>query len=310
MTRPVGPVAWARWMARGTAVRLRAPPTPVALAACPAYDASVLDAVRDLWQAADMPDVRGRRVLVKPNLVDVVEGRPTCTAPEVVAAVLDVLAERGVGEVVVGEGPAFRRDTRPLLTESGLAAVLARRNVRFVDLNYDDPRPVPLREPWFREVSSLWLPRHVVEADLVVSVPKMKCHHWAGVTLALKNLIGVVPGVRYGWPKNFIHCNGIAPSILGIHQALPAVVAIVDGIVGMEGDGPVFGNPVRHGVLAASADALAVDVVCAGLMGFDPDEVSYLAAGRWAGVGRAARIEFRGAEPERLERRYERPPCA
>jgi uncharacterized protein (DUF362 family) len=290
------------------AARLQGPPTPVALAACPAYDAVVLDAVREIWQAADMPDVRGRRVLVKPNLVDVVEGRPTCTAPQVVAAVVDVLRERGAAEIAVGDGPAFRRDARPLVEACGLGAELARRGLQFIDLNYDDPQPVPLHEPWFRDTRTLWLPRHVVEADLVVSVPKMKCHHWAMATLSLKNLFGVVPGVRYGWPKNVLHCNGIAASVLGVRQAIPAVVAVLDGIVGMQGDGPVFGDAVSHGVLVASADPLAADVAAAGLMGFDPDEIPHLATGRWAGVGRAARLEIRGADPRALTRSYARPP--
>ncbi len=309
-TRPVGPVAWTRWALRGMAARHRGPPTRVALVACSTYDIGLLDAVRELWQAAGMPDVRGRKVLVKPNLVDVVEGRPACTDPRVVGAVLDVLRERGAAEVAVGDGPAFRRDAKPLVEACGLGAELVRRGVPFVDLNYDDPRPVALTEPWFRGATSLWLPRHVVEADLVVSVPKMKCHHWAGVTLSLKNLFGVIPGVRYGWPKNVLHVNGIAASVLGVRAALPAVAAVVDGVIGMEGDGPVFGDPIPHGVLAASADPLAADVACARLMGFDPDEVVHLAAGRWAGVGRAARLEYAGADPGALVRRYRRPPAA
>ena len=80
-------------------------------------------------------------------------------------------------------------------------------------------------------------------ADLVVSLPKLKTHHWAGVTLAMKNLFGVMPGVAYGWPKNVLHHAGIPGSILDINAAVKPALAIVDGIVGMEGDGPIMGTP-------------------------------------------------------------------
>lgn len=195
-----------------------------------------------------------------------------------------------------------------MVEQSGLRAVLARRGVPFIDLNYDDPRPVPVRDGWFPGQRSIWLPRHVVEADLIVSVAKLKTHHWAGVTLSLKNLFGVVPGIRYGWPKNMLHVNGITPSILGLKQALPPVVSVVDGIVGMEGDGPLFGTPVPHGVLAVGKDPLAVDITSARLMSFEPEEIEHLWWGIWTGVGQGVHIEIRGASIHALRRRYQRPP--
>ena len=89
-------------------------------------------------------------------------------------------------------------------------------------------------------------------ADLIVSMPKMKTHHWAGVTLSMKNLFGVMPGVYYGWPKNVLHHAGIPESILDINAAVRPHLAIVDGIIGMEGDGPIMGTATarrraRHG---------------------------------------------------------------
>jgi len=177
----------------------------------------------------------------------------------------------------------------------------------FVDLDYDDPRPVPLADGWFPGIRDLWLPRHVREAQLIVSVPKLKTHHWAGVSLSLKNLFGIVPGTRYGWPKNILHINGITASILGLYETVRPMVSVVDGIVGMEGDGPLFGSAVAHGLLAVGRDPVAVDATCARLMGFSLKDIPHLAAADWAGVGQTARIETRGAS-EQLIRRYERPP--
>jgi uncharacterized protein (DUF362 family) len=307
-TQPVGALHTARWLLRGQVQRLAARPAVVSLAECPAYDASLLDCLSDRWHEAGMPDVAGRRVLVKPNLVDFIDGHPATSDPAVVAAVLDLLAELGADQVVVADGPAFRREAQPIVDASGLAATLSARNARFVDLNYDDPRPVPVRDGWFPGLKELWLPRHVREAELIVSIPKVKTHHWAGVSLSLKNLFGVVPGTCYGWPKNMLHINGIPFSILGLYQAVRPVVAVADGIVGMEGDGPLFGTPVQHGLLAVGRDPVAVDMTCAQLMGFLPDEIPYLWLARLAGLGQGAEIVTRGVSPERLQRQYQPPP--
>lgn len=306
-TQPVGAVTTARWLARGAAAKVAAPAV-VALGRCGVYDAGVLDCLRDAWAQADMPDVAGKRVLVKPNLIDNIDPYPIATASAVIGAVIDVLRERGAGEIVVGDGPGFRRDAWPVVEATGLAAELARRKVPFVDLDYDDPRPMPVADGWFPGISQLWLPRHVREAQLIVSVPKLKTHHWAGVSLSLKNLFGIMPGTRYGWPKNILHVNGITASILGLYQTVRPMVSVVDGIVGMEGDGPLFGSAVAHGLLAVGRDPVAVDITCAGLMGFPRQTIPHLATAAWAGVGQATRIETRGASASQLLRPYQQPP--
>ena len=195
-----------------------------------------------------------------------------------------------------------------MVQASGLADTLAPLKLPFVDLNYDAPAPAPAADGWFLHERELWLPRHVREADLIVSVPKLKTHHWAGVSISLKNLFGIVPGCRYGWPKNILHANGLALSVLGVYQAARPVVSVVDGIVGMEGDGPLFGDPVAHGLLAVGTDPVAVDATCCRLMGIPPAEVDHLLLAAWAGVGEVSKIELRGAAPESLQRQYRRPP--
>ncbi len=308
ITTPVSVFNYLHWLARGEWQRRVGTRAIVALGECASYTDDVLGHLRELWRLAEMPDVRGKRILVKPNLVDYIDNHPSTTAPEVVGAVIDLLGELGASELVVGDGPAFRRQAGPVVEGCGLAAVLEARGIRFIDLNYDDPQPVPVKDGWLTRSPFLWLPRHVREADMIVSVPKLKTHHWAKVSLSVKNLLGVVPGARYGWPKNILHINGFIPSILGVYQLVPPVVAVVDGIVGMEGDGPLFGEPVQHGLLAVGRDPVAVDVTCAGLMGFELEFVDYLSLAAWTGVGQATRIETRGASPERLQQRYELPP--
>jgi len=296
-----------RWLLRAQVQRLR-PPGIVALGACSSYSSDILGALRPLWAQAEMPNLTGKHILVKANLVDMVPGHAATTNPQVVAAVVDLLGELGAAEVTVGDGSAFRRDTLAVARECGLAEVLAGRGVPFVDLNYDDPQPVAVRDGWLRRSPWLWLPRHVRQADYLVSVPKLKTHHWAGVSLSMKNLLGVVPGARYGWPKNMLHMNGLNAAILGVYVLMPPVLVVVDGIEGMQGDGPLFGTPVPHHLLAVSKEALAVDVVCTRLMGFATSDIPHLDAAIWAGVGQGMRIETRGLPEADLQRSYQPPP--
>lgn len=307
-SRPVGLVTFYRWYAAGQRRRLLDPPATVALQQVPSYGGDLLARLRDGWQLGRLPEVAGKRVLVKPNLVDQVEGRAIHTHPQLVGALVDLLREMGAASIVVGDGPAFRRDGLAVAAESGLMAELTARDVPFVDLNYDDPAPVPVSSGWFRSDTVLWLPASLRTADLVISVPKLKTHHWATVSLAMKNLFGVVPGIRYGWPKNILHINGIHASILALLPLMPPTLGIVDGIVGMEGDGPLYGTPVQHGVLAFSADLVALDFTCTRLIGLDPARVPYLRAAVWSGLGQGDKIILTGTPFARLQRRYEPPP--
>jgi uncharacterized protein (DUF362 family) len=109
-------------------------------------------------------------------------------------------------------------------------------------------------------------------------MPKLKTHHHAGATLSMKNLFGIMPGTHYGWPKNFLHVHGIPNSIVDINASLPIErFNIVDGIVGMEGNGPIQGTAKRSGCLVFGADPVAVDATCARLMSLEPWRIAYLA---------------------------------
>ena len=122
-------------------------------------------------------------------------------------------------------------------------------------------------------------------------MPKVKTHHWAGVTLSMKNLFGVVPGIAYGWPKNVLHWKGIDRSILDINAAVPTHFVIADGIVGMEGNGPLNGTARNLGRIVLADDPVAADFTCARLMGFNPLRVPHLAqAAEFLGNGAPERI--------------------
>jgi uncharacterized protein (DUF362 family) len=249
---------------------------------------------------------KGRIVVLKPNLVEPSRSSPQInTHPYVVRAAAEVFRRWGAREVIVAEGPGHCRDGQLVLDQSGLGAVLDESRLEFVDLNYDDVTLVPNRFG-ATKLSELALPLTLKRADLIVSLPKLKTHHWAGVTLSLKNFFGVMPGIVYGWPKNVLHHAGIGPAILDIAAAVCPHLAIVDGIVGMEGDGPIMGTPRQSGVLVMGTNLPAVDATCARLMTINPWRIGYLAAasGRLGPVA-ARHIEQRGEPIDGLAQRFQ-----
>ena len=216
-------------------------------------------------------DAREKRVLLKPNLVEFDPYAVIHTQAEVLAGTVALFERLGASEVMIGEGPGHRRDAWFLAEEAGYRAAIPSFDSRFVDLNRDEvTRVAP-----FAGTSGIYLARTAVAADLVVSIARMKTHHWAGATLSMKNLCGVVPGAVYGWPKNHLHQAGIGPSVAALNRIFPRRFAIVDGIVGMEGNGPIQGRARPCGVLVMGSDLAAVDATCCRIMGIDPDKIEY-----------------------------------
>ena len=249
-------------------------------------------------------DVRRKSVLLKPNLVEFVRGSSINTDPRMVVAAANALRRLGAASVVVAEGPGHRRDTEAIALASGLSDALDDAGLRFVDLNDAPLARTPLRTR-YTGLSELWVPKVLLDTEVVVSMPKLKTHHWVGVTMSLKNCFGCMPGRVYGWPKDVFHVRGIPESILDIAATVRPALTIVDGIVGMQGDGPIMGDPVRSGVVVVSRDLVAADVTGARLMGMDPEKVGYLMeAGRFLGQARSELIEQRGEDPSRLAKSF------
>jgi uncharacterized protein (DUF362 family) len=210
--------------------------------------------------------VKGRRVFLKPNMVEYEPGTAINTHPQLVAGAAIACRRAGASEVVIGEGPGHRRDIEYLLTATGLADQLREQRIRFVDLNHDDVRMVRLNS-WFTGLRELALPVELLKSDFIISMPKLKTHHWAGITCSMKNLFGTVPGAVYGWP---------------------------------------MGQPRALGFIAMGSDLVAVDATCARVIGLDPVKIDYLrSASRFLGVSEDARIDQRGESPLRYATEFD-----
>ena len=204
---------------------------------------------------------------------------------------VDSLYRLGAASVVVAEGPGHVRDTEMLIEECGLKKLLKEvGGTRFVDLNFDTPSRVQTTTS-LTTLQELWLPNTLLAADVVISMPKIKTHHWAGVTLSLKNLFGVVPGSVYGWPKNILHWQGIDNSIVELASTVPIQYVIADGIEAMEGNGPLHGRRRDLGCLVFSDDAVAADATSCRLMGISPLNIPHLA--KAIPLGNAAEAEIK-----------------
>jgi uncharacterized protein (DUF362 family) len=271
-------------------------PSRVAVLRAPSYDADLESIVLNGLRAVGA-DVSGAQVLLKPNMVEYDPHGVVNTDPRVIVGAVHALRRLGAASVTVAEGPGHRRDTGYVVEATGLGAALRDARTPFVDLNVAPSSAVALRSR-FTSLGSLWLPDAIRAADVVVSMPKMKTHHWAAATLSLKNCFGCLPGRVYGWPKNALHWAGIEPSILDIAGAVGPAYAIVDGIIGMEGNGPINGTAKHAGLLVIGDDPVAVDATSAYLMGMDPAKMPYIeVAGRFLGVADLERIEAVGEDP-------------
>ena len=264
---------------------------PVAVVKADSYSHDLENRMREGIRECGL-DVRGKTVLLKPNFVEFDPKTCINTDVAVVAAALEVFRSLGAAEVRIGEGPGHRRDTYAMAELTRYRTEIPKFDSVFTDLNRDDVG----RIKQFADREEFYFAQSVLSADLIVSLAKMKTHHWAGATLSMKNYFGLVPGSIYGWPKNELHYIGIPKSVVELTRIFgPKSFAIVDGIVGMEGNGPIQGTPKKAGVLVMGANLPAVDATCCRIMGIDPAKVDYLqmAADRY-GVIDESRIEQRG----------------
>jgi uncharacterized protein (DUF362 family) len=238
----------------------------VHIAKCDTYDGPLVDTLKSQFASfREHVSMKDKRVVLKPNIVEYHQGKVINTDPRVIDATIQLCKDEGAKEIIVAEGPGHWRNVQYLVNACGLGDVLRKHGVKFVDINHDEPvKHVNLGRTTGLEY--LYLSQTIVSAEVLISMPKLKTHHWACATLSLKNLFGTLPGICYGWPKNELHWRGIPNSIVDIACTNTPHLAIVDGIVGMEGDGPLNGTAKPMGVLVMGVDLLAVDATCCRIM--------------------------------------------
>jgi uncharacterized protein (DUF362 family) len=238
----------------------------VSITRAASYGQELYDTIRRILVEHKL-DVRGKKVVLKPNLVEFDATTAINTHPLVVHAALEGFRALGAADVRIAEGPGHRRITLDLAEAAGYFSTIPAFERLFTDLNLDDVTEVHIPRP-VSKLKSLYLPNTVLGCDLLVSLAKMKTHHWVGATLSMKNFFGLVPGAIYD-------------CIADLQQLVPRTFSIVDGIIGMEGNGPIQGVPKPARVIVAGANLPAVDTTCCRIMRLDPGQMDYLAAVNW-----------------------------
>ncbi|MEI7901367.1 MAG: DUF362 domain-containing protein [bacterium] len=239
--------------------------------------ADAVDRLLDLTGWLDPAALKGKRVLLKPNLLtDRVPEQAVTTHPELVRHVIRRFKGAGA-QITVGDSPASTANLKQVWQTTGMAAVCAEEDVPLISF---EQAGVKVFE---RDGFTFSVARPVLEADLLVNLPKVKSHSLTLLTAAVKNIYGAIPG----YSKTTLHRLHPKPATFGrliktLWPVIPPTWTIADGIVGMEGQGPANGRPVRLGFLAAAEDPFALDRALCEVLHIDARRVPYLAAQRAA----------------------------
>ncbi len=249
----------------------------------------------------------GDTVLIKPNLVEPKgAGSGDITTPGLIEAVASYCLDRGAGRVIIGEGPSYYQpesDLRKCFTRTGVSRVAERLGIDWVLFDehaYRTFRGVPDCPPEFK------VTEYVFNCDCLINLPVLKTHFQTTVTLAMKNLKGCLK--REDKPQ--FHRVGLARAVVALNRIIRPTINIIDGTPEIIGS---IGNTGRRragaGLLIASTDIVAADVVGCALMGIDPAEVGTVTLGARAGLGESdlTRMTIIGEEVKRLEFRVELP---
>jgi uncharacterized protein (DUF362 family) len=237
-------------------------------------------------------------ILIKPNYINA--SHPTTgitTDSRVVEGVVKFLKEHGIDDIIIGEGSGWA-DTFQAFKVAGIDAVAKRWNVKLIDLNKDvfveahPPNPLALRKV---KVAKTAL------QSTIISVPKLKLHRHAAVTLGLKNMMGALAS------KGIMHNGHLSENIADLASVLKPSLTVIDGIIAGEGH-ETSGNPVEMNLVIAGVDPVAVDAVGAAVMGVSPIEVRHLVLAEQKGLGtcRLEKINVVGESLEAVKRVFRR----
>ena len=246
----------------------------------------------------------GNTVLIKPNIV---VAKPTesgaVTDPRVCKAIANMVREVGA-RPIIAESSMIGTDTEEAIQVDGYGK-LREEGFEVIDLKKKGIETVKVPVPEGKSLRKVTLPKIVVDANVIISVPVMKTHDQAEVTLSLKNMKGVLPDV---FKRKFHHVFGVFQGVADLCTVVKPALAVVDGIIAMEGLGPTDGDPVEMDLIIAGKDPVAVDAVTSAVMGFENPEFGCVEAAVKSGVGTADlnKIEVVGEPIAKVQRRFKR----
>lgn len=252
----------------------------------------------------------GNVVLLKVNLLMPKKPEEAVTThPEVVRAVVGLVREAG-GKPIIGDGSGSACSTADALRESGMDALGAELGVEIVNFEKTGMYKIAAEPPSGKVLKELFAAKPVVDSDVVISMCKLKTHMLTLYTGAVKNFYGALPSTM----KRTTHyiatsSQQFSEAVVDVYSVIDADLAIMDGIIGMEGTGPSGGKPINSAVVVAGADCVSVDAVCASIMGIEPFAVNTtrIAAERGLGEGGLKNIEVVGENIDGVKMKFKLP---
>jgi uncharacterized protein (DUF362 family)/NAD-dependent dihydropyrimidine dehydrogenase PreA subunit len=265
--------------------------TTVSLVKCADYSAGLRQSLETLLRGLGGIGAfvkPGQSVLIKPNLLsDHAPDEAVTTHPEVVRALIRILKEQGA-KVCVADCPASVVRIEQVWEKTGFAAMCREEQVPLLNMEKTGAKAFEVNGYSFS------IARPILDTDVLISVSKLKTHSLTVLTAAVKNMYGAIPGFQ----KAMLHKMHTRPAdfaklLSAIYSTVPPALNIADAVVGMDGEGPGAGNPIKLGFLAASADAVALDIAICRILGIKPEVVPYLTphAGRAVDIVGAALSE-------------------
>jgi len=241
----------------------------------------------------------GDLVLIKPNLV--VPASPkegSVTNPFVAKSIANIVKELKA-RPIIAESSAVAVDTEKAIISAGYDR-LRNGGIDVIDLKKTKSTKIAL--PKGRAIKEAVTYEIATQADVIISVPVMKTHDQTEVTLGLKNM----KGLFHDATKRKLHMEGLFDGIADECTAIKPDLVVIDGIIGQEGLGPMYGVPVEMDLIIAGKDPVATDAVAAHVMGFEPERVRYLGKAEEQGLGTASRanIEVVGEKISSVSRRF------
>ena len=240
------------------------------------------------------------KILIKPNItVAMPASTGVTTHPSIVEGVLQFMSEKGIKNVVIGEGGGC--DITQAYEKLGFVEVARKYDVPLADFNREPEVTVKVPEPLIQD--EFGLAKTVTECDCIINLPCLKVHKWESrVTLCMKNMMGCIARHRSTMHQSF---DKRLMDLLKVTNKCR--INIIDGIIGREGD-EIGGNSVGAGVIIASRDLVAADAVGAAVMRFSEGEVGHitLAEQHGFGIGTLDHIEVRGASIESVRKPFKR----
>jgi len=219
------------------------------------------------------------------------------TDPIVAEAIWKKLNEQGLKAYVV-ESDATITSADKAFLRSGMKEMCDRNGIEFINLRHVKDK-IKLQVPDGAALRNIKLPRIVTESA-VISAAKLKTHAATTVTLGMKNMFGLLPDKF----KGKYHAMGISNVVVDINAVVKPVLTVVDGFIGMEGNGPVDGDPVKMDLIVAGKDVVAVDATCSRVMGFDPHKIKHINRAHERGLGEIDDVEVVGEPLENVMRRF------